>query len=459
MSMLKIRQKITASILFGCMGMSTSPAIAISLDDALRAGLENSTAIAAARQSWLAMREAIGTNTSTSDLSARLNATGTVGTTDSRNGAGFKQTNSIATGVTLSKNIYDGGQTKEKTLLAQINLQMATANYAKTEQAVILGTIETYLNVLKARREVALHEQNLTRLKAHVDASRIRVEAGAATPTRLAEARARYARAQSDKILAQTRLANAEDSYRSLTGRAADNLDKPTISGYLPTDLLAAETKARADHPNILSAIAAERSADQAFNTLQAGVRPTLAFSLSANTKAATGTSQDKDELAAQLVFSSPLLSTNATRSAARRVAANHKQAKLDWAEATRKVEVAAREAFRNWEATAIRLEAVAKEIDAFRLVAKGIASEAQFGQKTALDLLDAEKDVNDAELSLVTAEHNQLLAAFRLKAATGDLTAEKLGLGEVLGSLAEMPAPQDPFYTTFPFQRRTSTD
>jgi len=92
-------------------------------------------------------------------------------------------------------------------------------------------------------------------------------------------------------------------------------------------------------------------------------------------------------------------------------------------------------------------------------LVAKGIASEAQFGQKTTLDLLDAEKDVNDAELSLVTAEHNQLLAAFRLKAAIGGLTAEKLGLGDVLGALSDMPAPQNPFYTTFPFQRRTTTD
>ena len=459
MSMLKIRQNITAALLFGCMGISASPAIAISLEDTLRAGLENSTALAAARQSWVAMREAIGTNTATSDLTARLTGTGTAGATDSNDGAGYKQSNSITTGVTLSKNLYDGGQTKEKTLLAQINLEMATANYAKTEQAVILGTIETYLNVVKARREVALHAQNLTRLKAHVDASRIRVEAGAATPTRLAEARARYARAQSDEILAKTRLTNAEDSYRSLTGRNAGDLGKPSISGDLPTDLLDAETRAQADHPDILSARAAERAANQAFNTLQAGVRPTLALSLSANTKAATGTSQDKDELAAQLVFSSPLLSTNATRSTARKVAASYRQAKLDRAEATRKVGVGAREAFRNWEATAIRLAAVSTEIEAFRLVAKGIASEAQFGQKTTLDLLDAEKDVNDAELSLVTAEHNQLLAAFRLKAAIGGLTAEKLGLGDVLGALSDMPAPQNPFYTTFPFQRRTTTD
>ena len=312
---------------------------------------------------------------------------------------------------------------------------------------------------MKAGREVKLHARNLTRLEAHVNAAKIRVDAGAATPTRLAEARARYARAQSDSILAETRLTNAEDSFRSLTGKDARDFIEPSITGNLPIDLLDAETKARDSHPDILAAIAAERAADQAFNTLQAAVRPTLAFSLSANTKTGTGTTLDRDEVAAQLVFSSPLISTNATRSTSRRIAASFKQAKLDRAEATRKTEVAAREAFRNWQSTGIRVDAVASEIEAFRLVAKGIASEAQFGQKTTLDLLDAEKDVNDAELSLVSAEHNQLLAAFRLKAAIGSLTAEQMGLGDVLGQLSDMPQTPSPFYDSFPFSRKPITD
>jgi hypothetical protein len=121
--------------------------------------------------------------------------------------------------------------------------------------------------------------------------------------------------------------------------------------------------------------------------------------------------------------------------------------------------EVAAREAFRNWQSTGIRVNAVASEIEAFRLVAKGIASEAQFGQKTTLDLLDAEKDVNDAELSLVSAEHNQLLAAFRLKAAIGSLTAEQMGLGDVLGQLSDMPQTPSPFYDSLPFGRKPIND
>ena len=120
---------------------------------------------------------------------------------------------------------------------------------------------------------------------------------------------------------------------------------------------------------------------------------------------------------------------------------------------------LAAREKFRNWETTAARLEAVFSEIEAFRLVAKGIASEAQFGQRTMLDLLDAEKDVNDAELNLVNAEYDQILAAFRLKAAIGKLTAEKMSLGSALGPLIDLPDTKNPFETTFPFRRITASD
>jgi len=310
--------------------------------------------------------------------------------------------------------------------------------------------------VLKSRRDVDLNESNLKRLQAHVNAARIRVEAGAATPTRLAEAEARHARAKSNALVAATDLQNAEDAYKSLTGLRAGDLTLPATLENLPEQIGEAEKIAGSTHPHVQAALAAERAADQAFNTLKSGVSPTLSLSLSATSKDATGTSSDSDVLAGSLVFSTPILSTNATRAKARNVAASHQQAKYARAEAVRAAEVRARAAFRTQETAKINLDAVQRELKASKLVAAGIASEAQFGQKTTLDLLDAEQDVNDAELRLVTAAHNLRLAAYRLQAAIGGLTAESLGLGDVLGTLDDMPMPNDPFSTTFPFSRRT---
>jgi len=454
--LIKSRSYVYACAL--CLGLvhaSTNGVLADTLDDALRASLQNSSEIAAARQGWLAARENIETKTSTSDLKATLSVTGNQSHTNTPTSNGYKQSEYGSGSITVAKNLYDGGQTSANMKLAQIQLDEATASYLATEQNVILTSIEAYLNVLKSRRDVNLNESNLKRLQAHLDAARIRVEAGAATPTRLAEAEARHARAKSNALVAATDLQNAEDAYKSLTGLQAGDLTLPATPENLPKQIGEAEKLASSMHPYVQAALAAERAADQAFDTLKAGVSPTLSLSLSATSKDATGTSSDLDVLAGSLVFSTPILSTNATRAKARNVAASHQQAKYARAEAVRAAEVRARAAFRTQETAKINLDAVQRELKASKLVAAGIASEAQFGQKTTLDLLDAEQDLNDAELRLVTAEHNLRLAAYRLQAAIGGLTAESLGLGAVLGTLDNMPMPADPFSTTFPFSRR----
>ena len=177
--------------------------------------------------------------------------------------------------------------------LAEIQLDQATANYLEIEQNVILTSIEAYLNVLKSRRDVNLNESNLKRLQAHVNAALIRVEAGAATPTRLAEAEARHARAKSNALVAATDLQNAEDAYKSLTGLRPGDLTLPATPENLPEQIARLKKLAGSMHPHVRAALAAERAANQAFNTLKAGVSPTLSLSLSATSKDATGTSSD----------------------------------------------------------------------------------------------------------------------------------------------------------------------
>ena len=143
-----IHKPVIVAVLICYISVSSLPTMAMSLEDAIHASLKNSTVILAARQSWIASREAIGSNTSTSDLTARLTSTGTLASADKQDGSGFNKANSIGTGITLSKNLYDGGQAQENVRLAQINLQIASANYAKTEQAVILTTVEAYLDAV-----------------------------------------------------------------------------------------------------------------------------------------------------------------------------------------------------------------------------------------------------------------------------------------------------------------------
>jgi len=351
--------------------------------------------------------------------------------------------------------LYDGGQTRANMKAAEISLEIASAKYYKTEQDVILQTIEAYLGVIKSRRETKLKVTNVARLEEHVRAAKIRVEAGAATPTQLAEARARLARAVSDSLSSEIGMINAEDRSRSLLGKDAGILTQPELPQNLPTSLVEAEKFSEKMHPDVMSSSASTRASNQAFAVLKAGVSPSLAFSFTANEKEGAA----DDSVSASLTLSGPILSTNATRASARKTAASHKQALLNHSETIRKTLIATREAYRTWKSSEANLAAVRSEINASRLVSEGVASETKLGQKTTLDLLDAEQKLSDAELRLVSAEHTQLQAAFKLLAATGQLSASDLKLGNVLGKLADLPAPENPFKTTFPFSRRGDID
>ena len=428
-------------------------AFASDLETTMRAALVHSASLAAARQNWIAVREDIGTNSATRDWKATGTITGTHARTDAATvSGGYKDAQTAVGTISLSKNLYDGGQQTEGVKLDQLLLDKETATYEGREQTVLLAAIEAHLAVIKAKRDVELNLINVERLESHVNAAQIRVDAGAATPTRLAEAEARLARGRSSLIVAQTALSNAEDSFRVLTGTDPAALEVPPALTNLPQTVIEAEEFARKSHPDVLAARAGELAAEQSFSTLTASVRPSLAFSLNASDTNAEGEGSDKTVLSAQLTMSTPLMITSATRAKTRNLSAKLAAARYARDDALRSSGLQARETFRNLETARGQLAAVMAEVEASRLVAVGIRNEFEFGQKTSLDVQDAEQDVNDAEIRLVTAHHGVLTAGYRLQAALGRLTSSAMGLDDVIGTLQSEPAPTARLGKILPF-------
>ena len=126
---------------------------AADLEDSMRAALKNSASLEATRQSWIAARENIGTNALTTDWSAIGNLAGTQSLSDTATSGSFEDSTSAVASITLSKNLYDGGQEREGTKLDLITLRAKTAHYDSAEQKVLMSAIEAHL---------AVEEQQLT---------------------------------------------------------------------------------------------------------------------------------------------------------------------------------------------------------------------------------------------------------------------------------------------------------
>jgi len=88
-----------------------------------------------------------------------------------------------------------------------------------------------------------------------------------------------------------------------------------------------------------------------------------------------------------------------------------------------------ANQAWETWRTTRAKIESIKSQIDAAQIALEGVQREAQVGSRTTLDILTAEQTVLNAQVSLVSAQRDEVVAAYQVKEAAGDLTAAKLEL------------------------------
>ena len=451
----------------------------ISAEDSLRAGLMASEVLEAERQAFVVARQAIATSNAKNNLTGNFALSGSHLQTDEKDSAGgFTSSNKRVGAVTLKKQLYDFGEADSRMEAARYGMDSARASYMGAEQQVILDILSAHLKVITAQKAFDIRTANRERLDAQTQAENIKLDAGTSTPTRLAEAEARLARAVSDQILAEAELISAQEAYHSLThnslthnslansslGNSSSeslgdfrllplNLDKVT----LPASLQDAEQMAIREHPSILAGLALEKQAAMEFQILKTSLLPKVNLSLSAVQNDQKGTSMDKDEVTTKLEFSTPFLVTEGSRAADRRAMAGLNQMRAQLAETRRVVGLAARKAYRDYQAAQGQLGSVEAEIRAARLVASGTASEVEYGLKTFLDLLDAEQLLSDTELRLVQTQEAIVLNGYRLLQATGQLSVEMFLPADILPALDSIndPASRYPFIIAIPSKSR----
>ena len=87
------------------------------------------------------------------------------------------------------------------------------------------------------------------------------------------------------------------------------------------------------------------------------------------------------------------------------------------------------RAAYSAWLAANEVIQATTTAVSAASLSLEGVRAENTVGNRTILDILDAERELLSAQVQLVTAQRNAYVAGFSLLAAMGMAEAEDLNL------------------------------
>ena len=80
-------------------------------------------------------------------------------------------------------------------------------------------------------------------------------------------------------------------------------------------------------------------------------------------------------------------------------------------------------------EAAKAQVVAAQSQVTSSEVALNGVREEARVGQRTTLDVLNAQQALVNARVALVTAQHDRVVASYNVLAAVGRLSPQVLGL------------------------------
>ncbi len=342
----------------------------------------------------------------------------------------FDTTHPHSYNFSVTQPIYSGGQTVAQTSQADNLILAQRQSLITSEQQVLLNAVTSYMGVVLAYSVLDLAISNEERLSRQLEATEDRFRVGEVTRTDVSQARARFANSQAERVQAEGDLIAQMATFEEVIGTRPANLTRPGALVGLPDSLDEALGVALDGNPAILQARASELAAQDGIDVQIADLLPDLNLvgSYTRNEDISGVISrQDNVSLVAQLTI--PFYQAGFESSQIRESYQSAAQSRMLVSESLRAVEADVVSAWQGLATSRAEIAAFTEEVNANTVALEGTEREAQVGERTVLDILDAEQELFQSQINLAVAERDEVVASYTLQATLGRLTAEYLRL------------------------------
>lgn len=347
---------------------------------------------------------------------------------DTSANSGTFQSNSAGLGV--DQNLYRGGGTVANTTRAEQLVRLERSRLIATEQDVLLNAVEAYTDLLTALAVLELSLQNENRLRRQLQATRDRFEVGEVTRTDVAQSEARLAGAVAERVRSEGSIQAARAGYRNVINQEPVRLVTPRPRADLPPTEAEAHQLAETYNPNIAAAqfnlAAARADVRVAESDLlpELSVRGELTY-----TDEPSLTLDHQRDASIGAVLRVPLYQGGGEYARVRQTKQTVRQRSDDLEAIFRAVREEVTSAWQTLVTARTAIESIREQVRAAEIALEGSRQEALVGQRTTLDVLDQENDLFQAQVDLVRAQRDEIVASHRVKSAIGQLTVMGLEL------------------------------
>ncbi|NVD44479.1 TolC family outer membrane protein [Qipengyuania atrilutea] len=439
---------VTALASCAVLALTETPAYADTLREALLQAYRSNPTLESARSELRAIDENVPIQKSAGRPS--VEASGTYTEILKQNSTSFfSPSRAVNTGIDLGVPIYSGGAVKYSVRAAVERVEAGRADLRGTESAIFSQVVAAYMDVLRSEAVVGLTANQVEVLGINLQATSDRFEIGILTRTDVAQSQARLALAEGDLRSAQSNLISARETYIQLVGEAPTNLQPPPPLTDIPSDVETAVDIALENNPDLIAA--RERAVAAGYDIRVAGAQrlPRVSVFTGYDYQNFLGSVPDgvldPDDPNSEVV-ASPQVATGAQAGVSfsiplfqgGRIAAQQRQAQARASVALEQIVAAERDviaqvraAWASLQASQAIIASSQTAVDAAALSLEGVRAENSVGNRTIIDILDAEQELLNTQVQLVTARRNAYVAGFSLLAAMGRAEARDLGLGE----------------------------
>jgi outer membrane protein len=344
----------------------------------------------------------------------------------------------FSAGVDLSYPLFNGGSVRNSIRAADERVLAGRAALRATEGDIFTEAVGAYMDVIRDRSIVTLNENQVRVLETNLQASRDRFEVGDLTRTDVAQSEARLALARSSLATAEGRLESSEENYRRVIGALPEELEPPPPLPPLPGTPEQAVDIALANNSDLVSIAAQIRAAGRDVSVARADRLPTVNaigsqsytnYLGTADEQFAPGAANSTNRTGLGVQARIPIYQGGLVSARVRQAQALQSQLLERGVEVERGVVAATRAAFASYQAAQEAIESNEVAVAANTLALEGTRAEQTVGTRNVLDVLNAEQELLNSQVALVTARRDAYVAGFALLNAMGQAEAEDLNL------------------------------
>ena len=334
-------------------------------------------------------------------------------------------------GLNVNQTLYNGNQTANKTRAAESQVSGAREALRVLEQTVLLNAATSYMDYLRDSAIVEVQKSNVRVLEQTLKQTRDRFNVGEVTRTDVAQSEAQLAAGKTQELTAESNLTTTRSNFRRIIGNEPSNLAPGSpVDRFLPSTLPGAIELSLVENPNVTAAMFGIDVNYLTVKINEGALLPTISLQATVQQAYEQQMTINRAFTAAAVAqMTVPIYQGGGEYSLIRQSKENLAQQRLNLETTRDQTRANTVTAWGQLEAGKAQVKSAQAQVTASEVALNGVREEAKAGQRTTLDVLNAQQALVNARVALVTAQHDRVVASYSVLNSIGRLSPQVLNL------------------------------